>query len=203
MKKIGSFIISFVLMFMLFGCGESKGLEAGFLVNNGDTSSLYCAYKTTKTTFNKNKVILRLYFGFGGSKGYEELNITEDVKSVTIRILLSGRDNNGTTHERLIKEIGAEEFFLKKYKCTFMSYEVIRSVGLPQFDIKIEYNHSEKIKVPEEFFSGNYGSVSFVIKPYYTYYDKEPDYGVGDSERLFYKIDDNKVTIALSHFGEM
>ncbi len=203
MKKVVCLIITFVLMFVLFGCSESEGLESGFEAFGNESIDFCCGYKTSKTIFNKSDVKLNFYFGFGRSKEDEELKITEDVESVTIRLLLSGKDNKGTTHKKLIKEIDAKAFFAQKYKCTLTAYEHKYPSGLTTIALKIEYNHSEKIKIPEEFFSGSYGLVIFEIYPYYTYYDKEPSYGTGDLVNICYEVDDKKVTLSHELAGEM
>ena len=69
MKKIVSIVLSFTLLFTLFGCSNSKYTKfSKSFLNLFDTASSITAYDTSQTEFNKkyNKL-------YGVIKGYSEL----------------------------------------------------------------------------------------------------------------------------------
>ena len=119
MKKIVSIVLSFTLLFTLFGCSNSKYTKfSKSFLNLFDTASSITAYDTSQAEFNKkyNKL-------YGVIKGYSELydiyNDYDNIVNEVSRLLddevyydkMSKAVNpygDGRSCRRIVKELSME-----------------------------------------------------------------------------------------------
>ena len=165
-KKTIISAIVFIMLFSLTGCGNS-GFERGFEFDRYDDST-YTAVRSRETEFDKNNVTLEFFFGWESSLAsndrYEILGFglyfTDRLDFHTAFSQFDDyRDIEGAT---FLVKISNDEAFSGKFNVKWHKRLSIGPFGWA--DRKI-FSHSEMITIPPHFFTGNVGTIYFVVIP--------------------------------------
>ncbi len=193
-----------VLLFMLIVCisftgctwnsildhNTSEGLESGFEFSAPDIPpgahvpptqlSHFCAYKSDKSEFNINFVVLDFYYGGEFSENLESYKKhTQDFPEFELYF-------GYTSGEKIVVKRVRENFVSEKYRC-----ETVRDER--HFVRKVKYNYSEKLRIPKRLFTEENGILIFGLQGINRRYE-EPRMEHIASIAIYYKVVGNILT---------
>lgn len=152
MKKIFSLIFAVILLISLSSCatpqvqnGEEKdtSVEGGFDNCVTEWTSLFCAYKFDRSTYEKENATFTLYFG----ASLDDRNFVTDFGEEPQDPIVVSLTNADSNAKIILHELLPDEIFVEEYDCDFDENK------------KMIYNHSEEVTIPQELLTGTKGCI--------------------------------------------
>lgn len=185
MKKMVSLFFAIILLSSLSSCAtpqvqndeeKDTSVEGGF--DNCATvwTSLFCAYKFERNTYDKENAIFTLYFGASlDDRGF----VTDFGEEPQDPIVVSLTNADSGT-KIVLHEFSPDEIFVEEYDCDFNENK------------KMIYNHSEKVTIPQELLTGTKGCILIGISQNAK---TTPNHGA-NTAWIYYTIENETVTFS-------
>ena len=177
-------VLTLVVVFIILsnknknsGTDSNTGLEQGFNVQSSgeEENPLKCAYQSDKNEFDINDVALDFYFG----TIYNNSQLTSIYTDYELYLKHEGQE------KVLVKKVN-ESLFDKKYSCHKSA------------NGKYQFDHSEKITIPENVFVNDSGKISITVLTE-DYYDGKLDSLYAQSVDVYYrKSNDNRIVLSVN-----
>lgn len=176
-------VLVVVVAFMVFlnknknsGQDSNTGLEQGFNIQSSgeEENPLKCAYKSDKNEFDINNVTLDFYFG----TTHTNSQLTSIYTDYELYFKHEGQE------KVLIKKVN-ESLFDKKYSCHKSTNE------------KYQFEHSEKVTIPENMFVNDNGKISFTVLTE-NYYDGKLDSLYVQSIDVYYRKINDRIILSVN-----